>query len=392
MRSRKNGSFSTILTALVALIAPETGETQGLTERVKILETRVDALERRISDLEQALQPMILPVNCASGGSVAGALAGVQFRPGAVHIVMAGVCREEVAITRDDVTLRGNQPSDGLEAPTPASTVLSVVQANRVRLVGFTITGGGRGLSVRGGSVTATALQVQGTTVFGIDLLENALAALSNVTAQNNGVSGISVVGSSYARVDSSRLSNSRHGLVSGEGATVLLRNSTVEDNSQPGVFAQTGSVMSISGGTVRRNGAAGLPGISVHHNSTLILSSGAVVEDNPHDGISLFRGVLVAGGATVANNGSDGIRAFGSSFVHLGGGNVIRSNLGNGVRLLETTMAAADLPLEISSNTGWGVLCDPQAGGAHVIGAFGGAAIFANGAGQVSCPEVMIP
>jgi hypothetical protein len=93
------------------------------------LDGRIVALEEHIAGMESDLVPLDLTVHCPEE-SVGEALAQAGDRQAHVTITIIGVCTEEVVITRDNTTLQGASPGDGLQAPSPM-TVLGLREGIR---------------------------------------------------------------------------------------------------------------------------------------------------------------------------------------------------------------------------------------------------------------------
>jgi len=79
-------------------------------------------------------------VDCAKGGSISAALAK---NTGPLVIEVRGICRENVRIERDDLTIRGANPaSDGIRGVTAdpqTAAALELYYANRTRLENFSV-------------------------------------------------------------------------------------------------------------------------------------------------------------------------------------------------------------------------------------------------------------
>jgi hypothetical protein len=99
---------------------------------------------------------------------------------------------------------------------------------------------------------------------------------------------------------------------------------------------------------------------------------------------------LLEIGGPVVAiqNNTADGVVASIGSRVEMGIA-TIQGNQGNGLSLLDTSVAIGGPNSAIQNNGGWGVFCStaPGAPAAQISGT-GQEVITGNAAGQVSCPN----
>src|SRR5688572_13077976 len=135
MRPRGFGWGVCVLGAMVLPPSGAIAAAPGPRARIAELERKMAALEARVTDLESAGGPLALAVDCGAGQKVADALAAAAKTFGPVTITLTGVCQERVEIQRDDVSLRGAGPTDGLASPaTPFGRALVLVGARRTDL------------------------------------------------------------------------------------------------------------------------------------------------------------------------------------------------------------------------------------------------------------------
>lgn len=360
---------------------------------------RVESLERRVAELEAAFAPMNITVDCAAGDSVAAALSRGEGKSARLNITINGVCTEDVAILRDNVAIVGSNPGDGLQATSPASTVL-VVTASRVFLSRLTLRGGSTGLSAGRAVVVGFDLRITGAAQTGATVQVGALR-LFNSTIENGAVFGATArLGGDLDLRSSIVRNNGFHG-VFGDGGSVQLSSSSIEDNHGSGVFAWKGSSIHLQGTSVRNSGRAG---VVLHGGSTLQLDSGTVIADSAENGLSVdFGSTANLRGVTIENNGGSGVGALGGSVVQLSDqpGVFIRTNRGDGIRLDDTSVAggfiAASSQIQITGNTRNGIFCAPPPAVAQITGSgtnfsLNASHAFGNGLKQIDCPGIVVP
>lgn len=368
----------------------------------------VSDLEQRIAELEALSQPLNLTVNCADGETVADALAQAASTIGRVTITIVGVCTESVTITRNDVTLQGASPGDGLQAPSLGSTILRLIGGHITRLNQLTLTGGGVGLQALGGAFfSASDLHITGASNAGIVVVTNASGTLRNSTVENCR-RGIDAREGGSLIVDASLIDKSTSfGVHLEPGGTVTLVNgtvvrgsggfgafvnggsleiigATVEGSVQDGVVVESsGSALIKSGSLIQNNGGFGL----VAHNSGAIrLSDGARVANNLGSGILGFNGggVFISNGAIVEFNTGAGVELSGGSSARIDNGSIIQGNNLDGVHLSDTSVATFQ-DAQVINNGGVGIACDlpPAVAQIHLFNT----TVSGNGNDTIACP-----
>lgn len=335
---------SAAVAACVLSLAVAPAAAQGISDRVSALEARVAALE---ADLEAAFAPRTIVVNCANGQTVNAALAQMAGRAAQLTIRVVGMCTEAVTIQRDDVTLRGMNPGDGIAAPSPQDLAVSV-SGQRVTVERLALQGGSSGLQLSGGSsVTASNLVISGA-ASGARVTLGSHLALSNSVIENNGV-----------------------GIQASLGARITLIDTTIHQHSF-GVVLQSSFLSAFS--SVIADSVIG--GVSMSLGSTASLGNATIVE----------------------NNGVLGMYAVGGSSISLMDA-TIRGNGAGGVRLADVSVISGNPSASIVANGGWGVLCAPAPAVPQISEAIpnggislGAANVHGNTAGQINCPGVLVP
>jgi parallel beta-helix repeat protein len=203
------------------------------------------------------------------------------LKPGDTLLV-SGTCDENVVLGQevDRITLDG----DGTAAINGESSSFTVtVRGRGITIRGFTITGGLQGIAVLdGGSAVIDGNTIQGATASGIVVFRNSTANIINNTILHNLSSGIQLQHSSSAQI----------GFAGPPSNRVSLPN-TIQDNGVSGIQVLRGSSAQIFSNTIQNNG-----------------SHGVVVDRNAQAEI---------GACTITGNAGDGIRGMRNAGVDTG-------------------------------------------------------------------------
>ena len=365
---------------------------------------------------EVTSQPLNMTVNCGGGETVANALARGATTTNRLTITVVGVCQESVTVSRDGITLQGAAVGDGLSAPTPTSTILSVM-GQRINLNQLTLTGGAQGISAfRGAAFVASNIHVTGFSGSGIALTQGAAASLSNSTIENGGVNatGVSIftnasltmvggfiqnnfIGINAGGGGSAQLNNGAtirgHSFIGGlatSGGSIQLNNSITENNGGQGLHAFTGGTVWLSGSSaVSRNNSG--TGIIAQGGAAIVTAGARVANNNAGVHADNSGSVMLQSGAIVENNTGFGVYATGGGSVAMQDQVIVRGNTGDGVRLRDTTVLQFMSPggSQIVNNGGAGVACDPAPAVAMVAGSMNlvTVTVSGNSAAQIACP-----
>ncbi|MFN7964004.1 MAG: hypothetical protein U0002_22265 [Thermoanaerobaculia bacterium] len=204
----------------------------------------------------------LVRLNCDRGDSITRALARTRDIP-EVEIQFRGTCRERVVITRDSLTLRGQNESAVLVG------LIDVIRSSRVTLSGFIIRHGdgsprdaGQGgvAATDGTDITLDNLRLEGINNARGILLASSTAKINNVTTINVAGGGFVFRGSSVFMSGEIRASGSPFGmsLVNSQG---FIKKGTLDfhDNLY-GLIVQIGSGLEhVEGGLTVNNNAIGL-------------------------------------------------------------------------------------------------------------------------------------
>ena len=346
--------------------------------------------------------PVNVTVHCGGGQTVGAALAQGASRSGQLTITIEGTCIESVTIRRDDVTLVGASPTDGLQAPDATSNPLQVTSAQRVTLSGLHLQGGSQnsGLIVRhGAAVSAFNLSVVGAS-WGIGV-DGAVFECGECTVEGNLI-GVGVnLGSRVSLWHSTVRNNGHHGVFA-NGGSVLLNNTTVEGNAGAGVMGWTDGQIGVEASTIQGNTQGG---ISLQQ-ATVQVDQDSFITGNSQSGIGLWFGARANLRHVTIEDNDVGITAYGGSVVLFGGDSqttatIIRGNHGDGVQLNDTSVAGAGSTtgVLITGNAQHGVFCAPAPAVAQITTAGGPSNYSLNAsnvlgntvAPQISCPGFVV-
>ena len=369
------------------------------------VEGRITALETRIAELENDLAPLDVTVNCPDE-SIGSALQQAGNRPAHVTITIYGTCKEQVVIARDNTTLHGASPGDGIQAPSPGGIVLAL-KARNIALDQLTLTGGGEGIrGSNAASFSAEAVHISGSTN-GVYVEQNAAGDLYNSTIENTYIGVLASTGGAVRMFGGRIDANTAHGaeasfggyigLYDGtvlrnsqfiavharEGGIIDISNATVENNDF-GVFAIGGGHVTISNGSIIQHNTRG--GVAADGSSSIWLKGGSHVSNNDGSGVGAgSSSSLVLQDVIIEHNGNDGISVGGGATARFDGGTIIQNNIGHGISLGEMSAAIFhDNTVQIVGNTGIAIRCSPGAV-AQIFGAPG--TINGNGSDLIECP-----
>lgn len=374
-----------VLTAVAGLLAMPTMDAFAQSVSPFGKGNPLDNLQRQIDELRQsdATQVTSFVVDCGRGQRVADALAQATQSTNRVTIKISGICRENLIITRDSVTLEALESGAGFAATAPS--VALTLKGRRIVLRGLTLTGGNVGLlAINGSQFFANNLRVSGART-GVQLYGNTTGGIDASTVENNtegiwvGMGSSLSLGSSIVRNNQSIgiqagqanitlasgtviSGNKGGGALAGSGGTIVIWDSRIEQNDGPGVNVTGGTVSVAGGGVISDNNG---PGVLVEGSGHLDLAkwdqlAGPQVINNQAGGVVVSNGgsVTAASGAVIESNQGIGLELRGASSANLYGA-TIRGNTKYGVVLRATSVAYFN-STSITGN-GWpGLRCIP--------------------------------
>lgn len=365
-----------------------------LEDQVSILTQQIQAQGNRIAALEAALrrafQPQSVFVDCAAGQSVNAALAQTVGRSAPLDIRVAGTCIEAVEIRRDDVTLRGVNPGDGIQAPSQEVSALAL-NGQRLGVTHVTIRGG-LGLTVGGGGA-ATAENVLVTDArTGLNVTVNSHLRVRTSVIEN-GELGALVGRDSFLWASDTTFRNNARGFEVADGAVQFVRGILEGNNAGTGISARGGSQVSLGDVTIRNHS------FGVVLQSATLAARASVMANNTIGALSMSNGSTASlDGGTIVEDNNAGVYVVGGSSIALGEV-TIRRNQRFGIRLADVSVVAGGAGSTITANSGWGVLCAPAPAVPQISegvpdGGFSLTAtnVFGNIAGQINCPGIFVP
>ena len=289
----------------------------AIEEQLEMNTAAIDEIQQAIA---ASIDPILLAVDCTNGDSISAELARLATAPNHIQINITGVCEEQVFIRRNNVTLSGSGPQDGI---TGNYAVAATHGVSNVTVRDMTLKGGFAGLTCH-----------QGAAVTG----------------------------------DNLHILNGERGVLAFHNGTCRLIDSLISGNTQGMTIADNSSVV-MSGGVIENSQV----GANVFTNSSLTLGtvgSPSIVRGN-QQGIRVFSNGSLRLAETVIEENDVGIEASfgGSIFVDINTEVLIQNNTSDGMRLFESTNAKLRNTLSIENNGGSGVYCQ------------GAVAFFDNGA-----------
>lgn len=338
--------------------------------------------------------PIEVSVNCNGGETITEALAaGDPDFP--LTITIVGTCVENVTITRDDVTLRGIDPSRsrivGAPDPGPIETPITVLGAERTVVENLTITGGElAGIAVATAFFTVRDSVIEDNVRFGIVSGSGAFSRVDNCVIRNNGEDGVVAFGGGFARVYNSTIrENGEHGIGVRENGSAqigvapgnVVGPNIIESNGRHGIQLNRSSSARIESNKIAING---LDGIAVIGGSSVAVRDN-VIESNERRGIQISNGSTAdVESTTIASSGRDGIGIFNGSSINLTD-SVLTSNGRNGMNLFGSSSAdVSNSEIEFNARSGLGISGGSSANlqGNLIASNNGSAGSFAGGIG----------
>ncbi len=279
-------------------------------------------------------------VGCPGGtpGTFSSLETAVVSSPDHTTFLVSGTCSEIVSIQkRNDLNFFGN-PSATIQAADPSLPVVNISSSQGISFnSGFTFTGG-IGLQISlSPSVRLSGITVQNSTVFGITSADSAVhLSRSSVTASTR--SGIVVIGGAFYLDGGVNVSNNGR-----LGISVDSSHLSIQDGLGPNIVSNNG----ISGIQVFGSSQGDFNGDNEF--TTNGGQFGLLVLNN--SGVSMTNGII---------NSNTGLGVFCGGTTHCEfSGTHIDSNGAGGIQIVDHSDAAFDGAVEVSGNTGVGVLVD---------------------------------
>lgn len=226
-----------------------------------------------------------LAVNCDAGEKITPAVD--RAVPGD-RVVVSGTCKETIFIrpNKTSITLDG-QGKATIEGPPPAQAAgnrpdsfVIFVMGQRIKIEGFTITGGYNGIHLSGPAGAEIANNtIRGAGAGGIHMDKGSIGLIYGNTIENNKLFGINLMENTFARIgyrfptlpqlEANRIRNNEgDGIVLSRQSGASVMGNEISNNTGTGVVVDNGSQAEIAANDISGNGK---DGISVAQNSGAI-------------------------------------------------------------------------------------------------------------------------
>jgi hypothetical protein len=247
-------------------------------------------------------------------------------------VVVSGNCKENLLIqSMDRLTLITKKGATITDRSNGASAVVDIEDSRGVTLQGFTINGGGAGVTCGASSVCyLTGNTVQDVLGQGVGVANGSQAHLESNVIQNNSFRGATV----------------------GDGAQMFSSNDIFQNNGAQGVAVTFAAYFESSNSSFLNNAV----GVEASANSTIRLGFSTITGSVGNGTTLLGSAAAVFQGTTVTANGGDGVYLEDGSFAGFVAGSTVTDNL-----------------------SGTDVNCGPQSPATHFV---------ANTGGTTNCSE----
>lgn len=261
-------------------------------------------------------------------------------------ISVTGTCHENVVMFgRSDLTIFGN-PAATIVPGNANGRLLVIFASQRVGIQNLTFDGG-RGVLVNDNSrVDFTSVTIQNSLSTGLTSLDS-MVHISDSAVKSNARSGISISGGTFyvdsADTGTTITGNGRSGISAasahlilngGDGVTPGTEN-VISNNTLVGVSIANTAEADINGDN-RITGNQGAFGLEAIHTSTILMSDGMI-----------------------SSNAGIGVHCGESSHCEWSGATKINTNGKGGIEITDHSDGYIDGGIDISGNTGTGILVD---------------------------------
>lgn len=300
-------------------------------------------------------------VDCAAGQSISSALERGDVRK-PLLLTIIGSCRENVSVSRDDVTLQGDKKVGGAVRAPDANTAAITILGNRVTIERVSVSGGSEGILVHGAfNAVISNSTVQNTKRNAIFVLVGHARILNN-TIGYAGIHGVSLQGGNVLLSNNLIQYNTVAGVHLEQTSNVNAVNNTISGNGSNGVEMRWNSHGQLIGNTISGNGFNPPTGpgttTGVHAERSTATIQGGQIAGNKGNGVGIFASVVEVSNVQVLNNGGGVGGAMGSIIDVIGG--TISGNGGFGVsaqmsiaRVRDATVSNNAQPMAISISQG---------------------------------------
>lgn len=325
---------------MVLLASPVLAQGKGSgsnSQPLQVLQAQITELHERLALLENNTI-VSLSVDCAAGESLGEAIAAYPVSV-PLEITLSGQCAESVLLLRDDVTIQGATPADGLVTPTGTMAVIAANGSSRIFLKSLTID------NATGGA--------------GVGCYQQSHVQTENVRI-NGGATGYSTYDGGQCQIINGVIDGAITGVSVGRTSHADLEGTTVINSGSTGVNVQSGGNVTLQ---------------PMQFTSTLIPT---VISSSGHEGVHLAAGSHAEIQlAHIVDNGGIGVLVNAGSTVRIVGAVQIQGNSSIGVFLRDnSTGQFGTSGTGISDNGTWDILCS---NGSVASGNPAGAAVNVN-------------
>ncbi len=250
------------------------------------------------SSAADAKPPIV--VNCSAGKSIQSAVNSAK--PGDTVFITGGTCNQDVSITKDDITLSGNEAEAACNKADPsasaAATIIGTITVDGVRanLEFLEVTGPGLGVDIRSRATSnLTCNDISNNQETGVRVIQSSHAELRDNLIEANGQRSIDAP---FVWFDS--------GLLVIDESSVRSDGNTYRDNQWAQVDVERGSNLK-SGDFLRRDGGTG----GQDPNETDVIIERGCDPNNPGDPVSRT-------GCYTTDEGPVAIEAFNGAIVDI--------------------------------------------------------------------------
>jgi hypothetical protein len=316
-------------------------------------------------------QTITYTVDCSKGQTISSAIGrGDARKPLVVNV--RGTCNEHVAISRDDVTLRG-EPGSGATVNGPNSgTDTILILKDTVNIENLTVTGGFNGIRLQGPFYAGVRnVLVRNTASNGI-IVRAGDIAIDNSTVEYAGASGLVLARGASARIFNNSQFRYSHfnGIFAQNNSTVVIGGGTISDNEGDGINLDYGSDGTINnvevfanttGIRVSTSHASVGGGNNIHHNrehgvlaqaGSVLGVNGTTVRYNGRNGVFGYLGAtVVMGGNEITDNGESGVYCRSNCTLQISGDRITRNGQTGVSVMLRSTLIALEPTTDASGN-----------------------------------------
>ena len=340
-------------------------------------------------------QADVVTVDCTGGtpGAFTSITAALNFLPTTSStephtITVTGTCTENVNIlNRQRITIEApaGQTATITSAFPQQSLVVNIAGSRAITLRRLVIRDGYVGLWItRASEVVVQNSTMENNVTQGLRVLESSNVRLESSTITNNGAQGLRVDPNCYVMVGGNSpslavlISNNGGDGISADGAKISINGNTTVESNRSVAIRMTGGRLIVNGNqgeNIFRNNGNGilLGSMSASFTGQNTIQNNAVTGVQLVAGNATFNQFVLPDGTfrvtTIEGHGTSGVTIANTSQLSLSGHHIIRNNGSApvssnwaGVRVFNNSMLSLGNGVEITGNTGPGILADLHA------------------------------